>query len=168
MQDLVYTIIAVQIVLMTSCLHLGLYYVICSDCSDCVKKIFPYHLLSGRRVEETLVYYFPLPTMELLPLHSFLLFLLPLATLVSGHGNMVKPLAIWDEQQHGWCWDEDGNHDVGCGNLDLPHTEFEDVKGKKPDCFQYWFSDWGSSFGIEGEPPCPRSCDSPRSPASTR
>ena len=106
------------------------------------------------------MYYFPLPTMELL-LHSFLLFLLPLATLVSGHGNMVKPLAIWDEQQHGWCWDEDGNHDVGCGNLDLPHTEFEDVKGKKPDCFQYWFSDWGSSFGIEGEPTLPEELRQP-------
>ena len=112
------------------------------------KKIFPYQLLSGLRVEETLVYLFPLPTMELL-LHSFLLFLLPLASLVSGHGNMVKPLAIWDEQRHGWCWDEDGNHDVGCGNLDLPHTEFEDVKGKKPDCFQYWFSDWGSRETIQ-------------------
>ena len=97
--------------------------------------------------------------MELL--HSFFLLLLPLGALVNGHGNMVKPLAIWDEQQYGWCWDESGNHDVGCGNLDLPHTEFEDVKGKKPDCFQYWFSDWGSSYGIEGEPTLPEELRQP-------
>ena len=63
--------------------------------------------------------------------------------------------------KYGWCWDEDGNHEVGCGNLDLPHTEFEDVKGKKPDCFQYWFSDWGSSFGLEGEPTIPEEMRQP-------
>ena len=39
-----------------------------------------------------LVYYLPLTDMKLL-------LLLALATVVRGHGNMVKPLAIWDEQQ---------------------------------------------------------------------
>ena len=39
-----------------------------------------------------LVYYLPLTNMKLL-------LLLALATVVRGHGNMVKPLAIWDEQQ---------------------------------------------------------------------
>ena len=70
----------------------------------------------------------PIDTMGLLHLFSFS-FLLHFGTFVNGHGNMVKPLALWDEQKYGWCWDEDGNHDVGCGNLDLPHTEFDDVKG---------------------------------------
>ena len=39
-----------------------------------------------------LVYYLPPTIMKLL-------LLLALATVVRGHGNMVKPLAIWDEQQ---------------------------------------------------------------------
>ena len=39
-----------------------------------------------------LVYYLPLTNMKLL-------LLLALAAVVRGHGNMVKPLAIWDEQQ---------------------------------------------------------------------
>ena len=28
--------------------------------------------------------------------------------------------------------------DIGCGVLDLPHTEFEDVNHKKPDCMNLW------------------------------
>ena len=46
----------------------------------------------GRGGGNFLVYYLPLTNMKLL-------LLLALATVVRGHGNMVKPLAIWDEQQ---------------------------------------------------------------------
>ena len=63
-------------------------------------------------------------------------------SLVSGHGNMVQPMAWWDENEIGWAWDEKGhNTKIGCGVLDLPtDTEFNDATGKDADCMEYWFS----------------------------
>ena len=47
--------------------------------------------------------------------------LLQTYTLVNGHGNIVKPMAWWDENQAGWHWDQDGiDTQLGCGVLDLP------------------------------------------------
>ena len=59
---------------------------------------------------------------------------------VLGHGNMVWPMPWWDSHEAGAYWDNSG-HDthVGCGVLDLPHTEFEDHSGRKPDCMNLWF-----------------------------
>jgi len=61
---------------------------------------------------------------------------------VSGHGNLVFPLAWWDKHEDGWRWDEyGGDNHLGCGVLDLPDdTEFSIEKGKEPDCMDYWFS----------------------------
>ena len=43
------------------------------------------------------------------------------STLVTGHGNMVRPPAWWDSDQAGWHWDESGkNTKIGCGVLGLP------------------------------------------------
>merc|ERR1712215_342840 len=69
---------------------------------------------------------------------SILLYLSPA---VLGHGNMVWPMPWWDVHEAGAYWDQNG-HDthVGCGVLDLPHTEFEDHSGRKPDCMNFWFS----------------------------
>ena len=73
--------------------------------------------------------------------HLFYMTLLPASMLVNGHGNMVKPFAWWDTQKIGWWWDEYGNHsDVGCGNLDLPPTEYEELTGNPPDCPKMWFT----------------------------
>ena len=58
----------------------------------------------------------------MVPAHLLCLVLLPPA---HGHGNLVRPFAWWDTQKIGWWWDADGEHsDVGCGNLDLPPTEY--------------------------------------------
>merc|ERR1712179_750267 len=67
--------------------------------------------------------------------------LLYLSPAVLGHGNMVWPMPWWDVHEAGAYWDQNG-HDthVGCGVLDLPHTEFEDHSGRKPDCMNFWFS----------------------------
>ena len=46
-------------------------------------------------------------------------------------GNMIRPKTWFNPDG------TDGNH-VGCGVLDLPHTEFEDVQGEKPDCMNFW------------------------------
>ena len=47
-------------------------------------------------------------------------------------GNMIKPKTWFDPEG------TDGNH-RGCGILHgLPHTEFEDVEGHKPDCMNFW------------------------------
>ena len=88
--------------------------------------------------------------------------------LVNGHGNIVKPMAWWDENQAGWHWDEDGiDTGLGCGVLDMPtNTEFHDETGKDPDCKQYWLSHNAEIPG--GRPPSRRRCRSPRSPASIR
>ena len=57
------------------------------------EQIRSFYLLSDPGIGGNfLVYYLPLTNMKLL-------LLLALATVVRGHGNMVKPLAIWDEQQ---------------------------------------------------------------------
>ena len=69
--------------------------------------------------------------------------LLLTCNLANGHGNMVQPMAWWDENQAGWNWDENGNSNhLGCGVLDLPtDTEFNQVNdGKDPDCFTHWFN----------------------------
>ena len=61
---------------------------------------------------------------------------------VHGHGNMVQPMAWYDEDQLGWEWDENGasNH-LGCGVLDMPSdNEFTITNDKEPDCYNYWFS----------------------------
>merc|ERR1719516_337860 len=67
--------------------------------------------------------------------------LLHLGVGVQGHGNMVWPMPWWDVHQAGAYWDQAG-HDtkVGCGVLDLPHTEFEDHSGRKTDCMNFWFN----------------------------
>jgi len=57
---------------------------------------------------------------------------LPISSIL-GHGNMIRPKTWFNPDG------TDGNH-VGCGVLDLPHTEFEDVQGEKPDCMNFWFS----------------------------
>ena len=52
-----------------------------------------FYLLSDPGIRGNfLVYYLSLTNMKLL-------LLLAIATVVRGHGNMVKPLTIWDEQQ---------------------------------------------------------------------
>jgi len=43
-------------------------------------------------------------------------------------------------------WLVENNH-LGCGVLDLPHTEYEDSSGKPPDCMQLWFSNKVSNPG---------------------
>ena len=70
-----------------------------------------------------------------------LIFLLVVA-LVNGHGNMVKPFAWWDANQHGWFYDENGKDaDVGCCTLDLPQdTVFTNQTGRCPDCMKMWFT----------------------------
>ena len=72
---------------------------------------------------------------------SVVFVLLYLSPAALGHGNMVRPMPWWDVHEAGAYWDQNG-HDthVGCGVLDLPHTEFEDHSGRKPDCMNFWFS----------------------------
>ena len=75
--------------------------------------------------------------------------------LVDGHGNMVKPYAWWDTQKIGWHFDDDGElSDVGCGNLDLPPTEYEEVTGNPPDCPKMWFTS-GAILPEDQEPTLP-------------
>ena len=73
-------------------------------------------------------------------------FLLQLVALVTGHGNMVLPMAWWDKDRVGWAYNTSDKGQltyIGCKVLnDLPtDTEFDaqasDNKG--PDCLQYWF-----------------------------
>ena len=80
--------------------------------------------------------------------------------LVNGHGNIVKPMAWWDENQAGWHWDEDGiDTGLGCGVLDMPtNTEFHDETGKDPDCKQYWLS---HNAEIPGEATIPEEMSQP-------
>merc|ERR1719430_270801 len=60
-------------------------------------------------------------------------------SMVTGHGNMVHP-PVW----------MDLGDPIGCGVLDLPHTEYEDENnGKKPDCLIFWYS---NDMKISGEP----------------
>ena len=68
--------------------------------------------------------------------------LLQVFALVHGHGNMVKPLAWWDEEQDGWFYDEDGKDaNLGCCTLSLPQdTVFTNQTGKCPDCMKMWFT----------------------------
>ena len=81
-------------------------------------------------------------------LYSFLglIFFLQISTLVSGHGNMVLPLAWWDKEQVGWAYNT-SNHGylthIGCNVLDLPRdTEFDAQANdnQAADCLQYWFT----------------------------
>ena len=45
---------------------------------------------------------------------------------------MIKP-HVWMRPNN-----MDGNH-IGCGVLKhLPHTEFEEESGHKPDCLNFW------------------------------
>ena len=88
-------------------------------------------------------------------IHLLFVILLPASTLVHGHGNMVKPYPWWDTQKIGWWHDENGDKsNIGCGSLDLPPTEFEEVKGKKPDCQEMWFSG-GAKLPEDQEPTLP-------------
>ena len=75
-----------------------------------------------------------------------IIFLLYISTLVTGHGNMVLPMAWWDKDWVGWAYNT-SNHGyltrLGCNVLDLPHdTEFEAQQDEKngPDCMQFWFA----------------------------
>jgi len=61
--------------------------------------------------------------------YFYILFLIPS---IMGHGNMIRPRTWWNPVGT--------EKDIGCGVLDLPHTEFEDVNHKKPDCMNLWFS----------------------------
>ena len=93
--------------------------------------------------------------------HLLFVILLPSSTLVQGHGNMVKPYAWWDTQKIGWWFDENGDRSyVGCGNLDLPATEFEEVKAKKPDCQEMWFTG-GAVLPEDQEPTLPEYMSQP-------
>jgi len=75
-----------------------------------------------------------------MPTLLFSLYLaLPILTLVSGHGNMVHPPV----------WMASGHQGIGCGVLDLPPTEHEEVTGRKPDCLNMWFN---NDVWIPGEP----------------
>merc|ERR1711862_149036 len=51
----------------------------------------------------------------------------------------------------------DGNH-IGCGVLDLPHTEFEDKNNLEPDCLNFWYS---NGVRIPGEPTIPDDMSQP-------
>ena len=80
------------------------------------------------------------------PTHLLCITLLPASILVNGHGNMVKPYAWWDKQKIGWWYDENKEKtDVGCGNLDLPDTEYVELTGKSPDCPSMWFQGGGTA-----------------------
>ena len=63
---------------------------------------------------------------------------------VHGHGNMVQPMAWYDEGHLGWEWDENGaSNRLGCGVLDMPaDNEFTITNDKEPDCYTYWFSNF--------------------------
>ena len=79
---------------------------------------------------------------KMVPLHIFcsLLLLLCANTLVSGHGNMVKPFTWWDPDQIGWTWElgTGAKTGIGCGSLDLPpEAECSDSGG---DCDENWYA----------------------------
>merc|ERR1711874_545272 len=81
--------------------------------------------------------------LKMLPWVLSLSALLKLCPTVSGHGNMVFPMAWWDQEQVGWMWDQDGRDThLGCGVLDLPEdNEYSNEHdGKRPDCMAFWFS----------------------------
>jgi len=83
-----------------------------------------------------------------------LLYLCPTAL---GHGNMVWPMPWWDINQVGAAWDHNGRStNLGCGVLDLPHTQFEDKYGREPDCMKSWFS---NSVLIPGNATIPNEMD---------
>ena len=66
--------------------------------------------------------------------------LFPLSVLVHGHGNMVRPCAWWDANKIGWYFLENGDESmVGCGTLNLPPNEFEQLTDRAPDCARMWF-----------------------------
>ena len=71
---------------------------------------------------------------------------LQLFTLITGHGNMVLPMAWWDKDHVGWGYDTSNNGystQIGCNVLDLPRdTEFDAQASSKQesDCMQYWFT----------------------------
>jgi len=77
-----------------------------------------------------------------------LLFVFPLAS-VKGHGNMVHP-PVWMDRDHG--------NNIGCGVLDLPYTEHEEMTGHKPDCLTQWYS---NHMEIPGEPTIPEEMNLP-------
>ena len=74
----------------------------------------------------------------------FMCFTILFATskLVLGHGNMVRPMAWWDENHVGSYWDETGKAiGMGCGVLDLPSdTEYMESGRGLHDCMQNWLS----------------------------
>ena len=77
----------------------------------------------------------------MLLLHLLCSLLLPSSIFIHGHGSMVKPFAWWDKDQLGWYFDENGDRsDVGCGTLDLPDSEFEELVESPPDCAKMWFT----------------------------
>jgi len=71
------------------------------------------------------------------PWLSLFLAVLPL-TLVTGHGNMIQPKVWMHQDRH-----------IGCGVLDLPPTEHEEISGMNSDCLMMWFS---NDVWIPGEP----------------
>ena len=69
-----------------------------------------------------------------------LFLLLHTCTLISGHGNMVKPLTWWDVNQIGWGYDMETGHKsgIGCGVLGLPAGMEADPE--TADCHQNWYA----------------------------
>ena len=65
---------------------------------------------------------------------------------------MLRPRA-WMNHDRGLS----DNH-AGCGVLDLPHTEFEDVRHHEPDCINYWYS---NDVRHPGEPTIPEDMSQP-------
>ena len=63
-------------------------------------------------------------------------------TLVTGHGNIVKPASWADAERKEWMYDEEGNDNlIGCGVQNMPDDiEFTTYGGAQPDCLEYWFS----------------------------
>merc|ERR1719411_711297 len=85
-------------------------------------------------------------------IHVHILFALFPISSIMGHGNMIKPRTWFDPEG------TDGNH-RGCGILHgLPHTEFEDVEGQKPDCMNFWYS---NGVRIPGEATLPAALSQP-------
>ena len=121
--------------------------------------LFSYHRIachSGQldiyRVQSTLRSLFA--KMALLGWACALLF--PLSVLVHGHGNMVRPCAWWDANKIGWYFLENGDESmVGCGTLNLPPNEFEQLTDRAPDCARMWFilHKDNSSRGPRTDPP---------------
>ena len=96
-------------------------------------------------------------------MHFLFLTLFPF-TLVTGHGNMVLPMAWWDREHVGWAYNT-SNHGylthIGCGVLDLPKdTEFDAQanENQEADCLQYWFT---NDVKIPGEATLPPEVEMP-------